>query len=171
MAWNQGIDLYGYDDNRFLKGAEYVAKWNLGQDVPYTAYTWNYGAPGVWSGSQTLTAASPDGRGSARPIWESVYNHYAKRQGLAAPYVSAIAAKVRPEGGGGDYGPNSGGFDQLGFGTLTFTRDASTSAAKPAPAASAATSSAASASASASGAEVGSATESPSTAQLITSGH
>ncbi|MDX6329358.1 MAG: hypothetical protein QOI83_1741 [Streptomycetaceae bacterium] len=169
MAWNQGIDLYGYDDNRFLKGAEYVAKWNLGQDVPYTAYTWNYGAPGVWSGSQTLTAASPDGRGSARPIWESVYNHYAKRQGLAAPYVSAIAAKVRPEGGGGDYGPNSGGFDQLGFGTLTFTRDASTSAAKPAPAASAATSSAASASAS--GAEVGSATESPSTAQLITSGH
>jgi hypothetical protein len=30
---------------------------------------------------------------------------------------------VRPEGGGGDYGTNSGSFDQLGFGTLAFTQD------------------------------------------------
>src|SRR5207245_2344246 len=27
MAWHQGDDLYGYDDNRFLAGAEYVAKY------------------------------------------------------------------------------------------------------------------------------------------------
>jgi hypothetical protein len=40
---------------------------------------------------------------------------------MRAPYLTAYATKVRPEGGGGDYGPNSGGFDQLGFGTLTFT--------------------------------------------------
>ena len=33
MAWNQGIDLYGYDDNRFLKGAQYVAKWSMGGNV------------------------------------------------------------------------------------------------------------------------------------------
>ena len=33
MAWNQGIDLYGYDDNRFLKGAQYVAKWSMGVQV------------------------------------------------------------------------------------------------------------------------------------------
>jgi hypothetical protein len=32
-----------------------------------------------------------------------------------------MAAAVRPEGGGGDYGPNSGGYDQLGYGTLTAT--------------------------------------------------
>jgi Alginate lyase len=122
MAWNQGIDLYGYDDNRFMKGAEYVAKYNLGNDVPYTPYTWNYGAPGVWSGSQTFTAASPDGRGDVRPIWEMIYNHYVGRKGLSVPNITAYAAKVRPEGGGGDYGPDSGGFDQLGFGTLAFTR-------------------------------------------------
>ncbi|MEY9836274.1 alginate lyase family protein [Streptacidiphilus sp. EB103A] len=132
MAWNQGIDLYGYDDNRLLKGFEYVAKWNLGQDVPFTAWTWNYGAPGVWSGSQTLTAASPDGRGAERPIWEMIYNHYVNRRGLAAPYVSASAAKVRPEGGGGNYGGASGGFDQLGYGTLTFSRARATvSSASP----------------------------------------
>jgi hypothetical protein len=133
MAWNQGIDLYGYDDNRLLKGFEYVAKWNLGHDVPYTSWTWNYGSPGVWSGSQTLTAASPASRGQLRPTWESIYHHYVNRRGLDAPYVTAYAAKVRPEGGGGNYGAG-GGFDQLGFGTLAFTRDkAIVSAPTPAP--------------------------------------
>jgi len=34
---------------------------------------------------------------------------------------ATYAALVRPEGGGGDYGPNSGGFDALGYGTLTFS--------------------------------------------------
>ena len=28
MAWNQGVDLYGYADKRFLAGAEYVARYN-----------------------------------------------------------------------------------------------------------------------------------------------
>ncbi|GHE13729.1 hypothetical protein GCM10010339_81660 [Streptomyces alanosinicus] len=121
MAWNQGIDLYGYDDNRLLKGFEYVAKWNLGHDVPYTAWMWNYGAPGVWSGSQNLTAPSADSRGARRPIWESIYHHYVNRRGLDAPYVTEYAKMVRPEGGGGNYG-EGGGFDQLGFGTLAFTR-------------------------------------------------
>lgn len=167
MAWNQGIDLYGYDDNRVLKGVEYAAKWNLGHDVPFTSWTWNYGAPGVWSGSQTLTTAATSGRGGVRPIWESLYNHYVKRRGLDAPYVSEMAAKVRPEGGGGDYG-TGGGLDHLGFGTLAFTRAAATAAAMKAPAATAsssASSSAASpsASASASTSEIGTATESPST--------
>ncbi|MFG2376472.1 alginate lyase family protein [Streptomyces sp. NPDC048504] len=136
MAWNQGIDLYGYDDSRVLKGVEYAAKWNLGHDVPFTSWTWNYGAPGVWSGSQTLTAASESGRGGVRPIWEGLYNHYVNRRGLDAPHVSAMAAKVRPEGGGGDYG-TGGGLDHLGFGTLTFTRDkAIVSATTPTPSAS-----------------------------------
>jgi hypothetical protein len=125
MAWTQGYDLYGYDDNRLLKGCEYVAKYNLGHSVPFTEYTWKYGAPGVWSGSKTFTAVSPAARGDLRPIWETVYNHYVHRRGLHAPYTTAFAAKSRPEGGGGDYGPNSGGFDQLGFGTLTFTRTSS----------------------------------------------
>jgi hypothetical protein len=56
-------------------------------------------------------------------VWELVYNHYVKLEGLPAPYTTRMAAKERPEGGGGDYGPNSGGFDQLGYGTLTATLD------------------------------------------------
>jgi hypothetical protein len=32
VAWNQGVDLYGWDDNRILKGFEYTAKYGLGED-------------------------------------------------------------------------------------------------------------------------------------------
>ena len=121
MAWSQGYDMYGYADSRFLAGAEYVAQYNIGQSVPYTSYTWYEGAPGVWSASQTFTSASSWARGNVRPIWEMIYNHYVVRQGLSAPALATIAASVRPEGGGSEYGEDSGGFDQLGFGTLVYT--------------------------------------------------
>lgn len=117
-AWNQGDDLYGHDNNRFLAGAEYVAKYNLGNDVPYQLYAWGTGQRG---NRQEQPVISTVGRGLLRPGWEMVVNHYANRKGIAAPHSAQFAAKVRPEGGGGDYGPNSGGFDQLGFGTLTAT--------------------------------------------------
>jgi hypothetical protein len=116
MAWNQGEDLYGYDNNRFLAGAEYVAKYNLGYDVPYTTYR---------NSDVVQKVISAGGRGNRRPTWEMVYNHYVNRRGLSAPYCALFARKLQPEGGGGDYGPDSGGFDQLGYGTLTFTRDPS----------------------------------------------
>lgn len=115
MAWKQGDDLYGYANNRFLAGCEYVAQYNLGNDVPYMTYN------NCDNVNQTVIAES--GRGDDRPIWELVYNHYVHRRGLAAPNTAAYAARVRPEGGGGDYGPNSGGYDQLGYGTLTATLD------------------------------------------------
>jgi LPXTG-motif cell wall-anchored protein len=131
MAWNQGIDLYGYDDSRFLKGAQYVARWSLGGGVAYTANTRAKGAVDGWSGSETASRAAPVDPTMRRPIWAMIANHYTKRRGMSAPYVTRIAAQAAPEGGGGDYGPNSGGYDQLGFGTLAFTRDraADTSAA------------------------------------------
>ncbi|NLR57464.1 cell wall anchor protein [Chitinophaga polysaccharea] len=113
MAWNQGDDMYGYDNNRFLKGAEYVAAYNLGDSVSFKPYT---NCVGV-----VQNVISSGSRGNTRPVWELVYNHYVNRKGLAAPNCARFAQKVRPEGGGGNYGPNSGGFDQLGYGTLTFS--------------------------------------------------
>ncbi|MFI9764013.1 alginate lyase family protein [Streptomyces sp. NPDC051963] len=140
MAWNQGIDLYGYDDSRFLKGAQYVAKWSMGGDVSYTANTRAKGAINGWSGQETATDAAAVDPAMTRPIWAMIANHYTKRRGLSASYLTQIAAKSSPEGGGGDYGPNSGGYDQLGFGTLAFTRDKSkNTTASPAPSPSAAT--------------------------------
>ncbi|KUN82234.1 Tat pathway signal sequence domain protein [Streptomyces griseoruber] len=148
MAWNQGIDLYGYDDSRFLKGAQYVAKWCMGGKVAYTANTRRKGAVNGWSGSETASAAAGVDPAMTRPIWAMIANHYTKRRGLSAPYLTQIAAKAAPEGGGGDYGPNSGGYDQLGFGTLAFTRDRVTVASGGSAAPSASASASASATAS-----------------------
>lgn len=113
MAWKQGDDLYSESNNRFLAGIEYVARYNLGDDVPFVSYS--------NCDPVTQNVISPVGRGDKRPIWEMVYHHYVHRRGLSAPYAAAYAAHVRPEGGGGDYGPNSGGYDSLGYGTLVFT--------------------------------------------------
>jgi hypothetical protein len=118
-AWSQGDDLYGHDDNRFMKAAQYVARYNLGQDVPFTTYTWGTGQN---CAQQSQTAVSAASRGQARPVWDTLWYHYGRRRGLDVPYLRAMAESVRPEGGGGDYGSNSGGFDQLGFGTLMYAK-------------------------------------------------
>ena len=116
-AWNQGDDLYGYDNNRFLAGAEYIARYNLFNPVPYVTYGPNC--------SRAYQPVVSDGaQGHLRPVWELVYNHYVNRKGLAAPWVSQMATKMRPE-----TGPGNG--DQLGFGTLSFTRDPIAVAARP----------------------------------------
>ncbi len=112
MAWNQHDDLFGYDDDRVLKGVEYIARYNQGFDVPYTPYR---------NSDVTQDVISSKGRGDKRPVWELFYNHYVVLKKRDAPSLSLAAKQVRPEGGGGNYGPNSGGFDQLGYGTLAYT--------------------------------------------------
>ncbi|MDT0684744.1 alginate lyase family protein [Autumnicola psychrophila] len=114
MAYNQGVDLFGYQDNRILKGAEYTAKYNvLQQDVPFEPYN--------NCDDVNHTEISSEGRGGERPIWSVIYYHYAKVKGVDVDYIKEAIDFYGTEGGGGDYGPNSGGFDSLGFGTLMYT--------------------------------------------------
>ncbi|HEX7599265.1 MAG TPA: alginate lyase family protein, partial [Polyangia bacterium] len=115
IAYDQGEDLFAYKDNKLLALAEYTAKYNLGEDVPWTNYT--------NCENSVMTEISSSGRGGQRPNWELFYNHYAKVKGLYAPNSQRFAEMLRPEGGSGDYGSNSGGFDQLGFGTLVFSEE------------------------------------------------
>ncbi|WP_330347970.1 alginate lyase family protein [Streptomyces sp. NBC_00582] len=117
MAWNQGEDLYSYDSRRFMKAAQYVAKYNLGGDVPFTTYTWGSGQN---CAQQSQTAISAVSRGQVRPVWAMLHHHYNRRLYLDDPYISRMCLSVAPEGGGGDYGSTSGGYDQLGFGTLLY---------------------------------------------------
>ncbi len=134
-AWNQGIDLYGYDDSRFAKAAEYVARYNLGYDVPYRSYSWRSGqGGGSW---QTQAQISEAGRGEVRPVWAMIHGHYAGRRGMEMPYVTEMIERNGTEAGGGQYGVASGGYDQLGFGTLTFRRPRPAAKAAEAPAESA----------------------------------
>ena len=115
IAWNQGQDMYGYDNNRLLAGAEYTAKYNLWKDVPYTTYNNCDNVNNFWASEQNT-----GGRGRLqRPIWEMIYNHYVVRKGLSAPNIKAMAEVNRPEGIVHD--------DNLGFGTLCYTLNASAS--------------------------------------------
>jgi len=110
MAWHQGLDLYAYEDNRLLKGFEYAARYNLGNDVPFTPTLDR-------TGKYAHKIVSEMGRGKLRPLYEQVYNHYVKRKGLAAKYTQQAAEKLRPEG------PGLPGADHPGYGTLFYTRE------------------------------------------------
>ncbi len=112
MAWSQGDDLFGYHDDRLLRGVEYVARYNLGETLPYTPYH---------NSDVTQAVIAEGGRGQLRPVWELFYQHYVVLKGRSAPGTQRMAEKLRPEGGGGNYGPNSGGYDQLGYGTLMYS--------------------------------------------------
>ncbi|RYD37058.1 MAG: hypothetical protein EOP85_17880, partial [Verrucomicrobiaceae bacterium] len=111
MAWNQGVDLYGYDNNRLLAGAEYTAQFTLWKGVPYTYYTNSSRANQHW------VSENYHGR-LAVSHYELVYNHYVVRKGLRAPHVKLMAELKRPE---------PGEIDVFGHGTLTFTLDAEAS--------------------------------------------
>ncbi|MCD0487637.1 alginate lyase family protein [Pedobacter sp. MC2016-14] len=108
IAWNQGLDLYSYNDNLLLKGFEYTAKYNLGQPVPFKP-TIDY------TGKYRHKIVSKIDSGSLRAVYEQVYNHYVKKMGLVAPFTTLAAEKVRPEG------PGKPGADHPGYGTLYFT--------------------------------------------------
>ena len=115
IAWNQGDDIYSFDDSRFRKAAEYVAKYNLGEDVPFTSDVWYSGQSCNYNAIPSVSAA---GRGELRPIWEMIYNHYNYRvgDGVSIPNITAMVELLRPEGGPGGHATT---FDQPGFGTLT----------------------------------------------------
>ncbi|KAH6715697.1 GPI anchored protein [Leptodontidium sp. MPI-SDFR-AT-0119] len=119
MAYNQDDDLFAYGNSRILAGSEYTAKYNAGFDVPYTTYQ---------NSDVTQTVISNYSRGTLRPQWELLYAHYASLKGMNATFMGIMRDFVNcesggAEGGGGDYGSSSGGFDQLGYGTLTFRRE------------------------------------------------
>ena len=118
VAWNQGVDLFGLADNRFLAGAEYVAKCNLSEPVPYTTYN------NCDDVKQFYVSISGLGRLDDRPVWELIYNHYVVLKGLSAPNVQKMAKLVRPE---------HGSTDHFGYGTLAFTLNAAASPYPPSP--------------------------------------
>ncbi|KAJ6191329.1 exopolysaccharide inner membrane protein-like protein [Penicillium mononematosum] len=111
QGWNQGLDLFSTYQHEILNAAEYVAKYNTNHTVPYVPYT-------SWEG--LLSAVANKSRSSVRPGYEAVASHYARVKHMNASwsmkyrdYVNQnISAGV--EGGGGDYGPNSGGYDAFG---------------------------------------------------------
>lgn len=126
MANNVGEDLFAFDDYRACAMAEYVAKYNATTNgngtsfmfpqnkLPFTTFNFQ---------GNDMTVISEAGRGTVRPGYD-VWVGYANAHGRQCPYTEALMNEIRPDGGGGHYGPNSGGFDQTGFSTLMFYRPA-----------------------------------------------
>ena len=132
MAYNIGEDLFAYDGNKVLAMAEY----NLWKDFDDTSSTsdekfvyrkkdfpYTYYENCSWQCPELSSQEENDkSRGEIRPCWALIYNHY-KTKGLDAYYTKQFMDGMGVEGGGGHYGSTSGGFDQLGFGTLMYTRE------------------------------------------------
>lgn len=126
LTYNQGDDFFAYKDNLFLKACEYAAAYNyaMKEDLPFVTYVWQKQGPhGIEPISQEVLGAG--GRGDNRPILALPYYHYLKIKEIPESRMENIKIgidKLFPEGGGNNYGPNSGGYDALGFGTLMYAR-------------------------------------------------
>ncbi|MFF0011960.1 alginate lyase family protein [Streptomyces sp. NPDC005374] len=109
VAWNQGVDLWGHDDNRILANFEYTARYNLGGDVPFT--------PDLdRTGKYIKTTVSATGRGTLPPIYEMAYAHYAGVRGLDIPYTEAAVFR----GTGGARVVEGSNDDLPSWGTFTY---------------------------------------------------
>ena len=103
MAWNQGVNFYGYENNKVLAVAEYTAQYNLGNNVPFAPYANSDG----W----LMTGPSSDSRGANwRPGWATFYNHYVNLLGLAAPNTTTVYNNM---GASWYYNGDSPGWDYL----------------------------------------------------------
>jgi hypothetical protein len=120
VAWNQGDDLFGYDNNALLAISEMTCRAMTADGVPWVNYA-----------GCDATATGPATGSNFRAGCDMIWNHYVNIKGLSAPYTMAWSLANRPEGGGGNYGGNSGGFDQIGFTTLTHALDPVTNSSAP----------------------------------------
>ncbi|MDP6893186.1 MAG: GDSL-type esterase/lipase family protein, partial [Verrucomicrobiota bacterium] len=101
------------DNNRILKGYEYIARYGLGEEVPYRHYLDRTGKYGFNGRNNHYTKISTVSRGNFWPIYERNYQHYVKRRGILAPYSKQVVEMKRPEGHSSDH---------VGLGTLSHFR-------------------------------------------------
>lgn len=126
-GFSQGDDLFAYMDDRIAAGAEFVAASNFGgvdaASLPWKNY--NYvDCRGRMGAGWLMTGVNTGGSGEYRPYWDRLIGYYEGLRGVKMQYSEAASAKICPDGGGGNYSQNSGGFDHLGFSTLTHWRPA-----------------------------------------------
>lgn len=127
VGFNQGDDLFAYMNDRIAAGTEHVAALNFGgvaaSSLPWVTY--NYAdCRGTMGAGWAQTGINTGGMGEYRPYWDRAIGYYEGLRGVKLQYAEKASAKICPDGGGGNYSQNSGGFDALGFSTLTSWRPA-----------------------------------------------
>lgn len=118
MAWNQGDDLFGLEDNLLLKGFEYLCRFNLTHE--YDRWEWDtkedcanrffYYPASCWRRASGRSFVI-----SNMPANEIIYNHYVVRKGLEAPWTEAMI-NAR--------GLTACGWEAPGYVAFTYTLDA-----------------------------------------------
>lgn len=122
VAWNQGVDLWGFDDHRILANVEYAARYNLGGDVPFV--------PDLdRTGKYIKKTVSATGRGTLPPIYEMAYAHYTGVRGLDAPYTKAAVFR----GTGGTRVVEGSNDDLPSWGTFAYAGATAASPSVPTP--------------------------------------
>ena len=130
QAWNQGDNVYGWNNQAMAGGVEYTAGFN-GADDNDSTFMRNY--PNVaWSGCDAYQPSiSYSGRGGKDPLYQMAVNHYANRMGLKMPYAKKAHQKICDSFSWGvEWGAGVNtrfSFSDLcGFGDLMFNQDSAT---------------------------------------------
>jgi len=122
IGFNQGDDLFAYMNDRIAAGCEYVCAQNYAgiaaTDLPWILYEYADCA-GTRGASWQQPCADGRGVGERRPNWDRIRGYYEGLRGVKLQYADKAAELLCPDGGGGNYNLNSGGFDHLGFSSLT----------------------------------------------------
>ncbi len=122
MAKNQGDNsLFDARDGVIGKAVEYVAKYNLGENVTWSSYT---PATPLWNVTSPVSVISSANRGNYRPIFYLAYNYYKRYRGLNAQYTAQVIWSHVNEGGTATI------TDQVGYGSL-FYNDTSQTVVAP----------------------------------------
>lgn len=107
MAYNQGINLVTFSNNRLVAGMEYLANYNLGNTVPYNA---NFADPcNVHPAWATISAT---GRGVFSPAYE-MCNKLFSLTGITHPFTAQVVSSA-------GYTPEKTNSDHTGLGTLLY---------------------------------------------------
>jgi hypothetical protein len=72
VAWTQGLDIYGFADDRLALGFEYTSKYLLGEEIP------------------VFGVLSDRDKDKTRDIYHSIFNHYLEVKGIELPYTRRI---------------------------------------------------------------------------------
>ncbi len=126
-AFNQGDDLFAYMDDRLAAGIEWSMAYNTMDTVEVKTLPWTpfkYATNGIYytdGRSWLQTEPSAASRGTVRPYMERILGYYEGYRGVTMKYSEKGREILGMEGGGG--GSTSGGYDHLGFTSLTCHRD------------------------------------------------
>lgn len=93
IAYNQGdSSLYAWQDDALLRAVEYIASYNLGNDVPYSPMQ-----PYTLDWSAVYTVISATGRGMFATIYELPYSYFHSTLGFPMPATEQAIAKEGAE--------------------------------------------------------------------------